>query len=270
MSNRSTPITFTEHPTPTDFTMTIAPRTSRTGFTLIELLVVVTIIVLLVAMLLPSLNRSVEMGRAVQCSSQQRQLMVSWASFPVDNAGRLVGAFTRYVPDWVADGADDQYRVETVAMLQAGSLWQYIGNAAMYRCPNERMDSHIRSYSISEYCGGPDYYGVPSAHFVSAIQKPGRMFTFLDEEDPRAYNMNSFVVGIGSIANISASIDVPASFHFDSMVFSYADGHTQIRPNQNAGTTGWMDVHTLGVPAPGSVDLAFLLGGAYPTNPVAP
>jgi len=58
------------------------------GFTLIELLVVISIVVLLVAILLPSLQRVRRQAKAVGCQSNLRQAGVLFAIYASDNNGK--------------------------------------------------------------------------------------------------------------------------------------------------------------------------------------
>ncbi len=64
-------------------------RRFRHGFTLVELLVVIGIIALLIAILLPSLNRAREAGRRVQCLSNLRSLGQATMMFATENKGFL-------------------------------------------------------------------------------------------------------------------------------------------------------------------------------------
>ena len=61
----------------------------RRGFTLIELLVVISIIVLLMAILLPALQRIRRQGKAVACQSNLRQWGVTFSMYVNDNRGAL-------------------------------------------------------------------------------------------------------------------------------------------------------------------------------------
>jgi prepilin-type N-terminal cleavage/methylation domain-containing protein len=64
----------------------------RRAFTLVELLVVIAIIAVLVSMLLPALNRARSHAMAVQCLSQQKQVMAALLLYAHDNQGVIPAA----------------------------------------------------------------------------------------------------------------------------------------------------------------------------------
>ncbi|MHC4070937.1 MAG: type II secretion system protein [Planctomycetota bacterium] len=60
----------------------------KEGFTLIELLVVIAIIAILLAILMPALNRVREQGKRAVCLSNLKQLSLAWILYADDNERR--------------------------------------------------------------------------------------------------------------------------------------------------------------------------------------
>src|ERR1700722_1729517 len=60
------------------------------AFTLVELLVVIGIIALLVALLLPSLNKARRQASAIQCASNMKQIAMALLQYHLDNNGHLI------------------------------------------------------------------------------------------------------------------------------------------------------------------------------------
>jgi len=72
-------------------------RRMEGGFTLVELLVVIAIIALLMAIMLPALNRAREQGKRIVCLNNLKQLTLGWMNYATANNERLVnGAAATY------------------------------------------------------------------------------------------------------------------------------------------------------------------------------
>lgn len=72
--------------------MNSVQESKRHGFTLIEMLVVVGITAVLVAMLLPALQKARNVAKQMACASNLRQMGIAIAAYAADNDG--------YIPPW--------------------------------------------------------------------------------------------------------------------------------------------------------------------------
>ncbi|MCD6393690.1 MAG: prepilin-type N-terminal cleavage/methylation domain-containing protein [Planctomycetes bacterium] len=92
------------------------------GFTLIELLVVIAIIALLLAILVPALNRVKVQATGIVCLSHLDGLTMAWVLYAEDNDTKVVGP-TPYGPD--------AYTNERVPPTPTGALrrvWNFVGS----------------------------------------------------------------------------------------------------------------------------------------------
>jgi prepilin-type N-terminal cleavage/methylation domain-containing protein/prepilin-type processing-associated H-X9-DG protein len=136
------------------------------GFTLIELLVVIAIIALLMAVLLPALGRARKQGKRAVCLSNLKQLLLGWTAYAETYDGKLANGgqsstlreikenywCTQAEPpdgeyDWSFFPWDMSTLQKRIDKLKTGSLWPYLKNPDIYRCPEAKRNMH-RTYSI--------------------------------------------------------------------------------------------------------------------------
>jgi len=219
----------------------------RTGFTLIELLVVISVIALLMAILMPALQKAREQGMRAVCLNNVKQLALAWILYADSNDDKIVSAYTgpmgRYGPKdercWVGDvggiGVPEGHLSveEQIAGIKDGALWPYVRDLDLYKCPTGVRDEMV-TYALPDSMNGVEIGDVARKNLIiknrMAIKRPAARFVFVDE---------------GRITGLSFTVyytqpswwDLVAIRHSGGTNWSFADGHSEFRK--------WTDPRTL-------------------------
>jgi prepilin-type N-terminal cleavage/methylation domain-containing protein len=208
----------------------------KRAFTLIELLVVIAIIAILMAILMPSLKLAKDQANAVICMSNLRSLSLAWLLYKDDYDGKLVGGFPSRTPIATSDawvkpptGSSPDPIEQQKQGIRDGRLFPYAKKVELYRCPGDRRKQrpdHLAygSYSVAGGLNGEEKEWTSDTEHITLytqIQIASTKFVFVEECDPRHWNMGSWVVHHGE----NRWIDPLAIWHNKRSCLGWADGH---------------------------------------------
>ncbi|NIP25933.1 MAG: prepilin-type N-terminal cleavage/methylation domain-containing protein [Phycisphaerae bacterium] len=210
----------------------------RRGFTLIELLVVIAIIALLMAILMPALNRARELGRRSVCLGNLKQLALAWVMYADENDGDLVNGrlgqdrvLNNVVVEesWVRKVNSNWNQRQQIygtgnqdEGIQNGALWEFIKNPKVYRCPAGQV-GHMVNYLI-----------VDSMNGIAQTNTRADQVWANNRGDLTKTSSKLVFVDIGRVWNSSYHVyyhqgqwaDPPSIRHRDGVTVSYADAHS--------------------------------------------
>jgi prepilin-type N-terminal cleavage/methylation domain-containing protein/prepilin-type processing-associated H-X9-DG protein len=208
----------------------------KRGFTLIELLVVISVIAVLMAILMPSLNKAKEAGKRSACEGNLKNLGYAWYMYADDYddricSGRLGGAPGGAYMAWCGDASNSQTQVRTKeqqeAAIRNGVLFSYIKTLSAYRC-STAVRGEYESYSIVDGMNGEGYDLTQAEKAIpglicknrNEIKRPANRIVFLDEG---YITPSSFAVRYSK----EYWYDIPAIRHGGGTTFSFADTHVE-------------------------------------------
>ena len=221
------------------------------GFTLIELLVVIAIIAVLMAMLMPAMNRAKEQGKRATCLNNLKQLALAWIMYADNNDDKLIcgdtGEYTyMYVAGeehyketpWVKKDWDQSATLQTkTTAILTGALYPYTNTIKVYKCPTVGKTT-LRTYSMVDAMNckgwsGGDMEGAEMIKRRSLIKEPTYRYAFMDDGGTGLAAMGGWTCYVKR----DRWWDPPPIRHGDGTNFSYADGHSDY--------VKWMDPRTL-------------------------
>jgi prepilin-type N-terminal cleavage/methylation domain-containing protein/prepilin-type processing-associated H-X9-DG protein len=225
------------------------------AFTLIEMLIVIAVIVLLLAILVPSLNKARETGRRTVCLNNLKQLQLAWISYAQDNSEKIVSGLNGTVGVLQSDGKILKYtgwvdydsdfstnhnsknptetkelqKLDRIKRINSGALYPYVNNIKIYRCSNSIRDE-TRTYSIVDSMNGindPNVINQNNGDFKSLwinkivdIKNPSSRMVFLDTGKRVTHSFRAYF-------NTELWYYGAPSRHEKGNTFSFADGHCE-------------------------------------------
>jgi prepilin-type N-terminal cleavage/methylation domain-containing protein/prepilin-type processing-associated H-X9-DG protein len=214
----------------------MSKHTRPSGFTLIELLAVIALILLLMSLLLPVIGAAREKGYRIVCASNMRQLQLGATRYASDQDGRLPGSGTGVHPD--VDWIVMNIATDTLQSVTNGSIWKYVVDERVYRCPTHPFKDYIRTYSMNNFLNGQGGWGWDSnltARTMGMVPQPASTISFIEEPDPRKYLMGSWIV-YADTGNINGWVDPVGFWHQDGCNMGFVDGHVEYWKWQDART----------------------------------
>jgi len=222
------------------------------GFTLIELLVVIAVIILLMAILVPVLQRAAGQARETQCLANVKQMIAAFTAYHGNYKGFLPSPAHR---DEISDLNDPQYwdgdpnftdetnPTDNPPYTWKGKIISYIGTSneenpdqkyGIFKCPAVRLFKRHKSfYGINAYLG---------MHVPEKLRDSDGYYKMIHAEDIEQHS-KTYLIGENNTghwavkpskhpreaSDFTAASDDAKCFarHFKRGSWAFLDGHTE-------------------------------------------
>jgi competence protein ComGC len=223
----------------------------KQAFTLVELLVVISTIALLLAVLIPSLNKARDAAAMKVCGSNIKQILVAVNMYALET-GRLPHSYTDYGKEkqvnlnspleryysWVCMPIDKSgayvsgskvNNENEIRGIKAGTIFPYLKTEQVYKCPKDTRSKDgkggFRTYSLSQIIAASwtsRSYGTP-VYRLEDLKRPSERLMVIEEGDPRIFNQGAWQIDPAG----KSWRDVIAYWHDRGCEIGLADSHVE-------------------------------------------
>jgi prepilin-type N-terminal cleavage/methylation domain-containing protein len=229
------------------------------AFTLIELLVVVAVIAILAALLLSALTRAKERAVGAVCLNNQKQLALGFSLYAMDHQESIIGTLKRPAGSMEEDLLMGGYLPAPQPDIDSGTsvgdalqrifdgmsnspFIKYVPSYYSHHCPGDLRTKNLKpgfgwtfcSYSKTEGMNGTRWSVTQTPYEkISEINLPSDAAIFVEEADPRGYNVATWFM---SGADAPGWVDPIALFHGNWSSIAFGDAHVEKRPWRDPAT----------------------------------
>lgn len=219
-------------------------RINRSGFTLVELLIVIAIIALLMALLLPAVQKVREAANKMLCASNMRQIVLAFHHYHNDY-GRLPTAGSGDSGNPPTKRDDWGWAYEILPYIEADNIHKNTSNSyirkqviKLYNCPSRRNSEVYNSQAKSDYAGngGSNLTSMTQKENGALVRARGTNNSFPNGGGLRL-NVGDFPDGIGNTLFLGEKlVNIP----------TMAGGGTDYSDNESWAGPGYKGVQTNG------------------------
>jgi prepilin-type N-terminal cleavage/methylation domain-containing protein len=228
------------------------------AFTLVEMMVVVAVILVLLGILMPGIERAIDNSMTAVCQSNNRQFLIGYLTYATEHRGAIPngfpgGGYPQDVDDNSFTPTDCFVKAENTAItdkatrermaykaIEQGALYPYLRDVKIWQCPAAAADANKRTYVIIDTLRGSEILKPGTKMFsagtdrMTRIYNPGQQLVFMEESDSRGFNMGSWVLnawdqGAGSFGVGYEFVDYVGLYHAGETAddMGFLDGHVE-------------------------------------------